>query len=137
MVTSLLLYMSIIFILISVYSFYNKYKLYKTGIITEAKVIDLEVYSYVTPGPEYGLVYHTGYTPIIEVYDGDKTINLKLYGESGISSYKKGDVFKVIYPKNKIQDIQVYSKFGLYKLPFIILVFGVLFIFVALAVNIL
>lgn len=133
MATGLLLFIGGIFVIIAGFIFKNKYKLYKTGKIAQAKVVELETYSYVTPGPEYGLIYHTGYTPIIEIDENGNKKTIKYYCEGQIKVYKEGDVFPIIYPEGDLEDLEEYSKYGLYKLPSVIAAFGIMLIVVSIA----
>ncbi|MEG0296156.1 MAG: hypothetical protein RR620_05505 [Clostridium sp.] len=131
MATGLLVFLGVILIVISGFIFKSKFQLYKKGVRTMAKVVELQTYSYVTPGPEYGLIYHTGYTPIMEVLEGEKKILISYHCEGDLRTYSEGDEVEVIYPKGNIEELEVYTKYGLYKLPSIVCTFGVLLIIVA------
>ena len=135
MATGLLIFMGGVLLFVSIIMFIRKYKLYKYGIVTEAKVVELETYSYVTPGPEFGLVYHTGCTPIVELEDEGKKTLIKYYSFCELKNYKVGDKFKVIYPKGKVEELETYSKFAIIKSPICIAALGVILIVISLLIN--
>lgn len=131
---SLLIGISIGLLVVAIFIFRSKYMLYKKGVINEAEVIDIETFSYVTPAPEYGLIYHTGYTPIIQIMDDGKKTIIKFYSETNLKPLSVGDKFKVIYPKGKIEKAQEYTKYGLYKLPIGIMILSVLLFLISLII---
>lgn len=133
MATNVLLCLGLLIMAVGMVLFISKKRLYKNGIRTVGKVIKVETYNYVTPGPEFNTLYYTGITPIIEVEDNGKKVRVAYYSIDDYSHIAKDDEVEVIYPKGKVENLIICNEKELYKVPLLINLVGILTITLALA----
>lgn len=132
MATNVLICLGLLIVALGTALFISKKRLYKDGIRTVGKVIKVETYNYVTPGPEFNTLYYTGITPIIEVEENGEKVRVAYYSIDDYSQISQGDEVEVIYPKGKIEELIICNEKELYKVPLLIDGIGVLSIILAL-----
>lgn len=103
-----------------------KRRLYKFGIKKIAKVVSIETFTYLTPGPEFNTLYHTGINPVLEVEDEGRKIKVVYTSMDDYSNLTVGDDVEVIYPKGKVENLQIYSEKGIYSLQIAIIIIGII-----------
>lgn len=135
MITNVLFSLGALIISVGIILFYKKKQLYKNGIRTIGKVVEIETYTYLTPGPEFNTLYYSGVTPIIEVDDNGKKVRVAYIAIDDYPNLSKGDEVEVIYPKGKIEELTVCKEKELYKLPLTICIIGILITILAVSIN--
>lgn len=131
MINNLILCLGLIVILAGIILFIRRRKLYLNGIKTIGKVVKIETYSYLTPGPEFNTLYHTGITPIIEVADNGKKTRVAYSSIEDYSNLSEGDEIEVIYPKGKVNDLIIYNDKEFYRGAILVSLIGVLIVALA------
>lgn len=132
MATNVLLCLGLLIIVVGTVLFISKKRLYKNGIRTVGKVIKIETYNSLTPGPEFNTLYYTGITPIIEVEENGEKIRVAYYAIDDYSNIAEGDEVEVIYPKGRIEELVICNEKELYKGPLLIGSIGLLSMLLAL-----
>ncbi len=132
MATNVLFCLGLLIIAIGIMLFFRKKKLYRDGIRTIGKIIELETYTYLNQGPEFNTVYYIGITPIIEVEDSGKKIRIAYNSIDDYSNLSKGDEVEVIYPKGKVEELLICNEKELYKGPLSVGLVGLSIIILAL-----
>lgn len=131
MINNLILCLGLIVILAGIILFIRRRKLYLNGIKTIGKVVGIETYTYLTPGPEFNTLYHTGITPIIEVEDNGKKTRVAYSSIEDYSNLSEGDEIEVIYPKGKVNDLIIYNEKEFYRGSILVSLVGVLIVILA------
>lgn len=103
-----------------------KSRLYRFGIKKNAKVVSIETFTYLTPGPEFNTLYHTGINPVLEVEDQGKKVKVIYTSMDDYSNLSVGDDIEVIYPEGKIENLQIYSEKGRYSIQISIIIVGII-----------
>lgn len=127
----------LIIILIGIILALSKRKLYKNGVRNTAKVINLEKYTYFTPGPDFNTIYHSGITPILELEENNKKITVAYCRVEEHLLFEIGDEVDVIYYKDNIENLEIYKDKGRYILSFMVGAIGFIIIFIALVFGVL
>ncbi|MGL5086244.1 MAG: hypothetical protein ACRC68_11120 [Clostridium sp.] len=125
MVANILICLGLLVVVCSIILFANKRNLYKFGIKTIGKVVEIETYTYLTQGAEFNSFYYIGITPIIEVDDNGRKIRVPYTSIDDYSNLKEGDEVEVIYLKGRIEDLIIYKEKELYKGPLLVGFLGI------------
>jgi len=132
MISNLIFCLGLIIILVGIFLFIRRKKLYRNGIKAIGKVVKIETYTYLTPGPEFNTLYHTGITPIIEVEDGGKKTRVAYSSIEDCSNLSEGDEVEVIYLKDKVSELIIYNEKDFYKGSILVSLVGLLIVILGL-----
>lgn len=106
----------------------------KRFIISKAKVVGFESYSYLMPVHEYSTSYNINFNPILEVVDNNKKIRIAIpYLDNKASSLKKGEEIEVVYPKGKIEKLKINND-NICSYYYLTIIMGVLIILLSIAI---
>jgi len=132
MFSSIILFLGMFILCVSIKIFLKEMKLYKNGIIKTAKIIQLEAYSYITYGQERSKFYHVGINPILEFEVGDEKLKIDYGSYEDMCDLSEGDEVQVIYPKGNIGAVTRYSKYKLFKKSVIWGIISLFFLFLGM-----
>lgn len=102
--------------------------MYKYGVKNKGIVVDLDTYTYITPGPDFNTIYHSGIISIIEVEDNNKKFKVAYCKIEENLPLEIGDKVDVIYYKGDIENLEIYKYKGRYVLSMTIASVGVIII---------
>lgn len=107
--------LAIIMLLLAGFFYLKSKSFIKNSKIYTAKVIEINTFSYFTPGMEYNSIYHTSVTPSLEVeIDGEiKKINYNNNDE--VSALSIGDEVEILIEKSKLEEVRLNNTFSIYK----------------------
>lgn len=132
MATNVLFCLGLLVIAVGIILFIRKKNLYRDGIRTIGKVVEIETYTYLTKGSGFNTLYYTAITPIIEVEDSGKKIRIAYCSIDDYSNLSKGDEVEVIYRKGRVEELLICNEKELYKGPLSVGLLGLLIIILAL-----
>lgn len=129
--------LAFIMILSAIFFYLRSEKFKRNSIKTTAKVIEINTFSYFTPGMEYNSLYHTSITPLLEIdINGEvKKINYNMSDE--VSDLSIGDEVEVLIDKENIEEIRLNNSFSIYKEAIALIITSIFFILVSIIFYIL
>lgn len=137
MFSSIILFLSISLLFLSIKVFIKEMNLYKNGVIKTAKIIELDSYSYITYGAERSKIYHVGISPILEFEVDDQKLRVDYGSYDDMCDLEEGDEVEIIYPKGNIGAIKRYSKYRLFKQSIILGLISLASLFIGISTSLL
>ncbi|AYE33183.1 hypothetical protein [Clostridium septicum] len=128
MATYVFVIIGVLIILVGGITALSKKRLYKYGVKNKGIVVDLDTYTYITPGPDFNTIYHSGIISIIEVEDNNKKFKVAYCKIEENLPLEIGDKVDVIYYKGDIENLEIYKYKGRYVLSMTIASVGVIII---------